>query len=508
MIRLVRRLRGLLPGNDQLLVGGIIALIGLIAFAEGLLHPLLLKLLMDEAARAENFRRFIALGVLYLSISIGLVVSGYGALLMRRFLINRVLLHVEMRMFESVHGLDVHTVSKNGAGYYLSRLHKDAMEGLAPAIVFVSEATRHLLAIVAFVGVLLWLSWKAAVLLFLVVPPVVVLANYIGSRIRRVTELERESEARYVDVLTRALEAFPFVRSFSSLLPRVKKAVEEGLSTYLDYGYKNLYLSVLHQGANDLTMNFATTLAMIVAGYYLFIRELTFGGFMAFTNTFWRAVTSIFNFFKQLPEAQRYDQILSRLEGLLAQPPEPYYRLADEARLENVVVKLDGKRALEVPRFEVGPGEHILLVGPNGAGKTTLLHVLAGLLAPDEGRVWRPERVVAVTLPLALPPLSVEEIVGDHALLGVLGLAGYAKKRASDLSVGERQKVAIAAALARDADLYLLDEPLANVDEASKPIIMELIHKNVKGKSLVVVMHGESDYRNQFDRTFELRPVT
>ena len=504
MIRLIRRLIWLLPAEDRLLAGGVVALIALLAFAEALLHPMLLKLLMDEAARAEDFRRFIALGILYLAISIALVFSFYGALLLRRALINRVLLHVEMQMFENIQGLDIRGFRKSGTGYYVSRMHKDTMEGLAPAIAFASEAARNLLAIVAFVGVLLWLSWKATLLLFLVVPPVVALANHIGSRIRRVTELERESEARYLDVLTRALEALPFVRSFSSLPPRVEKIVAGRLKAYLDYGYKNLYLSVLQQGANDLTMNFATILAMIVAGYYLFIREFTFGGFMAFTNTFWRAVTSIFNFFKQLPEAQRYDQILHRLEELLTPPPKPYYHLADEARLENVEVKLEGKKALDVPRFEVRPGEHVLLAGPNGAGKTTLLYVLAGLLAPDKGKVWRPERVVSVTLPLALPPLRVEEIVEDHTLLEALGLASYAKERASDLSAGERQKVAIAAALTRDADLYLLDEPLANVDEVTKPIIIELIHKRLEGKSLVTVMHGEKNFQEGFDRTFEL----
>jgi ABC-2 type transport system ATP-binding protein len=177
--------------------------------------------------------------------------------------------------------------------------------------------------------------------------------------------------------------------------------------------------------------------------------------------------------------------------------------------------------ALEPTDFELGGGEAVALVGPNGAGKSTLLALLAGALAPSEGRVerrdglrvgWAPQRAAQYgrlspreNLELFArleaderPERSAERLLDEFELpRGIL---------AGELSVGNRQRLNLAIALLGEPDALLLDEPTAALDPEQRQRLWERLEaQRETGLALLFVTQQPEEVGARADRVVALR---
>ena len=199
-------------------------------------------------------------------------------------------------------------------------------------------------------------------------------------------------------------------------------------------------------------------------------------------------------------------------------------------RLEGLEKSYDGVKVLKGISLDVRPGEFVTLLGPSGCGKTTTLRIIAGLLAPDSGRVYLEERDITDLAPekrdlntvfqnyALFPHMNVERNIAYglrargvrrpewrarvDGMLKLVQLEGFNRRMPDQLSGGQRQRVAIARAVVLRPKLLLLDEPLGALDlKLRRQMQSELkaVQKQL-GIAFVYITHDQEEALNMSDR--------
>jgi ABC-type multidrug transport system ATPase subunit len=199
--------------------------------------------------------------------------------------------------------------------------------------------------------------------------------------------------------------------------------------------------------------------------------------------------------------------------------------------LSGVTKSFGGRRVLDGVELDIRAGESVALLGANGSGKTTTLRCVVGLARPDAGTItiggidlagdpigarrrvsYLPQKS---TFPLTLTVRETLEAVarlrgidrgGVDRELATCGLAAFADQGVGHLSGGERQRVAMAVAFLPEVDLYLFDEPSANLDPTASRILFQRAKAlAAEGRTLLFTTHVPADVRRLATRIVLLR---
>lgn len=199
-------------------------------------------------------------------------------------------------------------------------------------------------------------------------------------------------------------------------------------------------------------------------------------------------------------------------------------------RLENIQKKFDDVVALKDVNFDIKDGEFFILLGASGSGKSTTLNILSGLDRQTSGKIYFDDKEVTMESP---SKRGVAMVFQDYALYphmsvyknmafplkmlrktksyidkkvketaSVLEIEKLLDRKPKELSGGQAQRVALGRCLVRDPKLFLLDEPLSNLDTNIRSQIrteLKLIHKELK-KTFIYVTHDQQEALSLGDR--------
>jgi multiple sugar transport system ATP-binding protein len=208
----------------------------------------------------------------------------------------------------------------------------------------------------------------------------------------------------------------------------------------------------------------------------------------------------------------------------------------NEIRFEHVWKMFEGNAVVSDLNLDIREGEFLVLVGPSGCGKTTSLRMLAGLERPSHGRIWMGDHDVTdvptgqrdismvfqsyalypnmnIYKNLAFGPKVRKEPRATlqqriHEVADMLGIRHLLDRSPAALSGGQRQRVALGRALIREPHVFLMDEPLSNLDAALRvQMRAELIrlHQRLESTTTVYVTHDQVEALTMGDRVAVLK---
>jgi ABC-type multidrug transport system fused ATPase/permease subunit len=404
----------------------------------------------------------------------------------------------------------------------------------------------EILVLVAMITVMTLMSWRLT-LVALVVLPIIALATFSSSvRIRDAARRQRKNEGRVAAMVSEMLSGVHLIQAFGRERHQ-EKEFRSGNRRSLKAGLRTTRLEAAMSRTVEVILATGTAGVLWFGVLEVKTGTLTPGDllvFVSYLGSSYRPLRKLARISSRLSKAVVCGE---RVAEVLNSSPEIQDR-PDAKRLRRVVGEIEfdrvdfsyagGGRALRKASFRVEPGQFIGIVGPSGAGKSTLLSLVLRLYDPRRGKVrldgrdvrryrlqsLRDHMSVVLQEPLLFGSTIRENLcfgrpdADDEAMEACARLAdahsfideladGYATSMAeagASLSIGQRQRLAIARAFLRDAPILLLDEPTNGLDATSEHQVDGALHRLMVDRTTLMVAHQLASVRDA-DRILVLR---
>jgi ATP-binding cassette, subfamily B, multidrug efflux pump len=538
--RLMRRLLAYLwPYRRQVLV----ALTAIVSTSVlQLAQPYLMKVAVDDYIAAGNLQGLWLLAVAYIVVLVASFAFEYLQTWTLQNTGQRIMFDMRMQVFGHLQRLDVQYYDRNPVGRLMTRVTTDVdvlNELFTAGVVSVFGDIFLLLGIMT---ALLVMDWRLALLAFTVLPLIVLVTQWFRRNVRESYRSVRTWIARVNAFLQEHITGMSTVQLFRRER-RALDAFDDVNRGHRDANVDSIFYYAVFYPAIEVIGALSTALIIWFGGGWVLEGTLTLGSFLAFVlyaQRFYRPISDLSEKFNILQAAMASSERIFKLldtepaivtSGLpsVARPVRHSFSEGGSAkegsiRFEDVSFAYNGTDfVLRNLSFEVRPGERVGIVGATGAGKSTIINLLLRFYDVTSGRILVDgvdiremdlkalRRMFSLVLQdvhlfsgtiasnIRLGEAAIDDdavrqaAVAVHASQFIDAMpAGYGTavaERGATLSVGQKQLLSFARALAFDPKILVLDEATSSVDTATEILIRDAIRRLMIGRTTIAIAH-------------------
>ena len=493
---------------------------------------------IDEFIANKDLSRLNILFVIFVIVAVINWVTNYIMQYAMQKVGQGVLFGLRKRLFGHVQKQSLSYFDNTEVGRLMSRVQGDVGQ-LQEFSALVVMSLGELLSLIGIVVALLIMNVKLGLITMIVIPILVVIM-IAWQRFAKKTFVEVR---RRISIVNGSFnENFAGVRVVQSL-NRQKRNLELFDEKNLAHRWSNIVAGRYAAGllpAVDILTAVAIILAILFGAQMVESQEIGVGVLVAFIMYIQRFFDPIRNLTMQYTQLQRSMASGSRIFDLMDRIPgledkENAYDMPEiqgSVEFKNVRFSyVEGEEVLKGINLKIAPGETVAIVGPTGAGKTSIVSVLSRFYGVQPGNgsilvdgieitdVTRESLVHQMSMVLQEPYLfsgtilenirynhssvSDEQIilaakaVGAHEFINKLpdGYHTYLAERGNNISLGQRQLISFARAIAPDPKILVLDEATASIDSHTETLIQQALKKVLHGRTAIVIAHRLSTIR-------------
>lgn len=519
--------------------------ISLVSTALSLSLPLLSKEFFDGALLGRDVASLARVALLFSLFTVATFALNIVSGLRYTRVSADILFDMRLAMYRHLLCLSPRFFAKTRMGDVMSRINNDLGELQRVSAEVVLSTIGNVLFLTGTVVMLLVLDWRLFALSTLCAPlSLWMLARYRGRLEAEVANV-RQRSGEIGSFLIETLQAVRLVVTSNAQDREVERFTAKN-AAFVSSLMSMQRLSYLSGGLPSLVLSFGSGLVFVYGGVRVINGEITIGtfvAFMAYHMRFLPPLQALMGVYASLATArvslQRVSEILDApIDVVSPQAPDVLGTVRGEIRFEHVTLLSDRETTmLDDVSFVVRPGDVCAIVGPSGSGKSTVADLMLRLVDPDAGCVRLDGRDVrtlnltdlrgavalvdqqpclfhasiAENIRYAKPGASDAEVAlaAQRAALDPVlahlpqGLETVVGERGASLSMGERQRIALARAFLSDPAVLVLDEPSSALDPDAEQHIIAGYEAVMRGRTTVVITH-RLDLAKRADRVVVL----
>ena len=497
-----------------------------------LAQPYLVKIAIDRHIAVGRLEGLDQLAAIYLAILIGAFAAEYLQTWTMQLTGQRIMFDLRTAVYSHLQRLDLRYYDRNPVGRLMTRVTSDVdvLNDLFTSGVV--TVFGDLFALLSIMGMMLWMNWRLALVTFAVLPLIVLITQWFRRNVRESYRVVRGWIARINAFLQENITGMSTAQLFRREALNFAR-FDDIDRKHRDANIDSIFYYAVFYPAIEAVSALSAALIIWYGGGSVLQGTLTLGSLVAFlqySQRFFRPISDMSEKFNVLQSAMASSERIFKLldEPVVVQPPaRPVRRPAPAAGhivFDSVWFAYnDENYVLRDVSFEVRPGQRVGIVGATGAGKSSLVNLLLRFYDVSRGRILVDGvdiRDLALDDLRGLFSLVLQDVhlfsgtISDNIRLGNAslsdervreaacavhadafidrlphGYAGAVAERGSTLSVGQKQLLSFARALAFDPRVLILDEATSSVDTETELLIRDALRVLMAGRTTIAIAH-------------------